>query len=157
MFCVWACCVVSGAKLSTAPYIHVHRTRPVFASRPRETDEDYCFTYISPAKLSPSSSPCVLSPDRRFVQFSAVAENVFPEEYEIFLSYLRFVNFDIGIVVSYSCLFSPNFYGRLLVTTITPLLLLMILGLTYYAAKNRYRESPHHILDSRLLTLVCDA
>ncbi|CAM9260540.1 unnamed protein product, partial [Laminaria digitata] len=74
---------------------------------------------------------------------------VFPEEYEIFLSYLRFVNFDIGIVVSYSCLFSPNFYGRLLVTTITPLLVLMILGLTYYAAKNRYRESPHHILTTQ--------
>ncbi|CAM9133786.1 unnamed protein product, partial [Laminaria digitata] len=74
---------------------------------------------------------------------------VFPEEYEIFLSYLSFVNFDIGVVVSYSCLFSPNFYGRLLVTTITPLLVLMILSLTYYFTKRRYRDSPQGIFTVR--------
>ncbi|CAM9423006.1 unnamed protein product, partial [Laminaria digitata] len=73
----------------------------------------------------------------------------FPEEYEIFLSYLRFVNFDIGVVVSYSCLFSPNFYGRLLFATITPLLVLLILRLTYYITKRRYRDSPQDIFTVR--------
>ncbi|CAM9295770.1 unnamed protein product, partial [Laminaria digitata] len=67
---------------------------------------------------------------------------VLPEEYETFLSYLSFVNFDIGVIVSYSCLFSPNFYGRLILISITPLVLLIILYAAYDIAKQNTSTPP---------------
>ncbi|CAM9091009.1 unnamed protein product, partial [Laminaria digitata] len=73
---------------------------------------------------------------------------VFPKEYEKFLSYISFVNFNINVVVSYSCLFSPNFYGRLVLATTTPLLVLAILALAYYVAKRKY-----HISSQQRLTI----
>lgn len=85
------------------------------------------------------------SPHLGYLQFSAVAEDVLPEEYETFLSYLSFVNFDIGVIVSYSCLFSPNFYGRLILISITPLVLLIILYVAYDIAKQKYLSSPQYI------------
>lgn len=76
-------------------------------------------------------------------QFSAVAQDVFPKEYEKFLSYITFVNFDIGVIVSYSCLFSPSFHGRLLFSTIVPMLVLTILALAYHVAKRRGYAAQH--------------
>ncbi|CAM9547833.1 unnamed protein product, partial [Laminaria digitata] len=64
---------------------------------------------------------------------------VYPKEYEIFLSYLSFATFDIGFMMSYSCLFSHNFYSRLLLATITPIGVLVVLAGACYVAKKRYK------------------
>lgn len=70
---------------------------------------------------------------------------MYPEEYEKFLSYISFVNLDIGVLVSYSCLVSPGYYGRLVLATATPLGVLVILAYGYSIAKGRYLTSPQYI------------
>lgn len=74
-------------------------------------------------------------------QFSAIAGEVYPEEYERFLSYLSFFQFDIGMMISYSCLFSPDFYGRLMLATVTPLAVVASLAGAYFATKIVYNSS----------------
>ena len=90
---------------------------------------------------------------RRSPQFSAVAEDVFPQEYTIFLSYLRFVNFDISAILSYTCLIPMSvfvsFYNRLVFSTVTPLLVLMLLACVSIVALERCRISRQHILEIR--------
>ncbi|CAM9233149.1 unnamed protein product, partial [Laminaria digitata] len=70
--------------------------------------------------------------------FSSITGVEFPEPYSKFLSWINFVNFDIGHIFSVSCILpSVNFYERLLVTTLTPLVLTTGLVLTYQVAKHR--------------------
>lgn len=96
-----------------------------------------------------SCLPATCAPDPSLLQFSAVAEDVFPEEYEQFLSYISFVNLDISVIVSYSCAVSPNFYIRLMVATITPIVGLTILAYGYSMAKVRYLTSPQCVITVR--------
>lgn len=62
------------------------------------------------------------------------------------LSYASFVNFDVGFMVVYSCLLSPNFYDRLLFATIAPLVVITILSLAYYISKMCSR-SRHNVIN----------
>ncbi|CAN0027903.1 unnamed protein product, partial [Laminaria digitata] len=80
------------------------------------------------------------------LQFSSIAEAVFPRQYETFLSCLSFATFDISVMTWYSCLFSPDFYGRLLLATLTPLLVLSMLAGSYYIARKKYRSSSSGML-----------
>ena len=82
-------------------------------------------------------------------QFSAIAGYVYPEEYETFLSYFSFTSFDIGALMTYSCLFSPDFYERLLLSTIAPPIVLAMLGGAYYVAKRKQRPSRRQLLAVR--------
>ncbi|CAM9629744.1 unnamed protein product, partial [Laminaria digitata] len=67
---------------------------------------------------------------------SSITEVEFPKPYAIFLSWIDIVNLDIGHIFSASCVLpSVDFYTRLLVTTLTPLVLAVGLSLTYYVAK----------------------
>lgn len=75
-------------------------------------------------------------------QFTTVADVVYPEVYEKFLSVLNLVNFDPGLIPYISCLVNINLYGRLLFATIAPLAVLGALGLTYAVARSRNRHSP---------------
>ncbi|CAN0594646.1 unnamed protein product, partial [Laminaria digitata] len=52
---------------------------------------------------------------------------VYPQEYEDFLSKLSPINFDIGLISSYSCVLSTDFYDRLLLATIAPIAVLGML------------------------------
>ena len=95
-----------------------------------------------------------MRPSRRgSPQFSAIAEDVFPEEYKIFLSYLRFVNFDMSAFLSYSCLIRKSllgaFYDRLVLSTITPLLVLPLMCIRYFAALEPCRITRRYILEVR--------
>ena len=108
-------------------------------------------SYFPPSLIITPSS---MRPSRRGSrQFSAIAEDVFPKEYKIFLSYLRFVNFDISAFLSYSCLIRGSlfgaFYDRLLLSTITPLLVLTLLAYMFFISLERYRISRQHILEIR--------
>lgn len=70
--------------------------------------------------------------------FSSITEVEFPAAYASFLSWINVVNLDIGQLLSASCVLPPvNFYTRLLVTTLTPLVLAVGLMLTYQTAKHR--------------------
>ena len=68
--------------------------------------------------------------------FSSITGVAFPESYALFLSWINVVNFDVGYVLSVSCVLpSVNFYATLLVTTLTPLFIAAGLALTYQVAK----------------------
>ncbi|CAN0555422.1 unnamed protein product, partial [Laminaria digitata] len=70
--------------------------------------------------------------------FSSITGVEFPASYSRFLSWISVVNLDIGDLVSVSCVLPVlNFYVRLLVSTLAPLLLMAVLVLTYHMAKRR--------------------
>lgn len=70
--------------------------------------------------------------------FSSITGVEFPSSYSVFLSWINVVNFDLGYIVSASCVLPYlNFYQRLLVTTLTPLVMISGLSLTYRMAKRR--------------------
>ena len=70
--------------------------------------------------------------------FPSISSVDFPPFYARFLSLIDFINFDIGAVVSASCIMPEvSFYHRLLLTTLAPLALALVLVLTYQIARRR--------------------
>lgn len=67
---------------------------------------------------------------------------VYPDVYQRFLSALNLVNFNLGFILSISCVIDTNFYGRLFVATIGPLVVLGALAATYAVSRSRNRHSP---------------
>lgn len=68
--------------------------------------------------------------------FSSITGVEFPASYSTFLSWISVVNLDLGNIFSGSCVFhSLNFYARLLISTIGPLVLICGLILTHHLAK----------------------
>lgn len=86
-------------------------------------------------------------------QFSAIAGDVYPEEYDRLLSYLSFANVDIGMIVSYSCLFSPNFYERLLLATIVPAVVVAVLAGAYSSLNRNMVAARSRLLSATLFFL----
>ncbi|CAM9198733.1 unnamed protein product [Ectocarpus sp. 8 AP-2014] len=74
-------------------------------------------------------------------QFGSIARNIFPTQYDDFLSTIEPFNLDIGIFLSYSCFMAPDFYDRLLLATMGPFTVLAFLSATYFVAKKRNRNS----------------
>ncbi|CAN0440774.1 unnamed protein product, partial [Ascophyllum nodosum] len=64
-------------------------------------------------------------------QFVSVANVTFPHVYQRLLDGVDFLNFDMSWVLSVGCFLKVNFHDRLLWTTITPVVLICFLGLTY--------------------------
>ncbi|CAN0156029.1 unnamed protein product, partial [Laminaria digitata] len=62
---------------------------------------------------------------------------VYPELYKAFVSKLTAFNLDLNFMLSFSCLVATDFYHRLLVTTIAPLVMLVMLAGSYVVAKKR--------------------
>ncbi|CAN0014564.1 unnamed protein product [Scytosiphon promiscuus] len=75
-------------------------------------------------------------------QFSSVVNVVYPDIYASFLAVLNAVNFDLGFLLSISCIVDINFYGRLFFTTIGPLVVFGGLAATYAVSRSRNRHSP---------------
>lgn len=70
--------------------------------------------------------------------FPSISSVEYPRFYSRFLSWIDVVNFDIGSIVSASCILpGVSFYHRLLLTTLAPLALALVLVLTYQLAKRR--------------------
>lgn len=86
-------------------------------------------------------SPCLCASCFGPTQFSSIAETVYPRQYETFISYLSFTTFDIGVITWYSCVFSPDFYDRLLLAELTPLAVLSMLAGGYCVAKKKHINS----------------
>lgn len=79
------------------------------------------------------------------LQFGAIAGNIYPEKYQSFVSILIPINLDIGFMLSASCFVNVDFYDRLLLATITPLLVLTVMLVTYRVAKKRNESSEYAI------------
>lgn len=67
---------------------------------------------------------------------------VYPDVYERFLSVLNLVNFNLGIILSVSCVVDTNFYSRLIFATLAPLVVLGALAATHVISRSRNRHSP---------------
>ncbi|CAM9483563.1 unnamed protein product, partial [Laminaria digitata] len=66
---------------------------------------------------------------------------VYPDEYERFVSTMEFSNLDFGFLLSSFCIVKTNFYDRLFIATIGPLILLFAFGCTFTIAKRRNQNS----------------
>ena len=77
----------------------------------------------------------------RFMQFVSVSNVNFPNVYDKFLDRVNFFNFDLSWVVSIRCFLEVDFHDRLLWTTITPVVVMGLLGVTYIIAVNKHRAS----------------
>lgn len=75
------------------------------------------------------------------LQFTEIAGAVYPDEYEAFLSTMTLVKFDIGSIMSSSCLVSTDFYHRLVISTVAPLVTLLACVGSYAIATTRNRNS----------------
>lgn len=65
----------------------------------------------------------------------------FPGVYQRFLNVVHLSNFDLSWLISAGCVHDIGFYGRLLITTLCPILALGMLGGTYIIAIDINRES----------------
>ena len=78
-------------------------------------------------------------------QFVSVANIQYPHEYQRFLHGVKLLDVDLGWMLSASCLVDIDFHDRLLFATIGPIAIIMLLGMTYYIAARRNRQSEEAI------------
>lgn len=74
-------------------------------------------------------------------QFASVANVTYPEGYQRFLDAVDVLNFDLGLLLSFGCVVDIDFHDRLLVMTLSPLVAMAFLGITYALAARRNRRS----------------
>ena len=79
---------------------------------------------------------------------------MYPEEYESFLSAMALVNFDIGFILSSSCLLATDFYDRLVLATVAPMVILLVCAGTFVVAKNRNSNSAGPIVKHKHVSVV---
>lgn len=68
-------------------------------------------------------------------QYADITTVGFPPVLTKFLSYVDLVNLDVGWLLSASCVVTVDFYGRLLLTTLGPLVLVSALACTFLHAR----------------------
>ena len=76
------------------------------------------------------------------MQFASVSNVDFPNVYDKFLDSVNFFNFDLSWVVSIGCFLEVDFHDRLLWTTITPVVIMGLLGVLYAIAVHKHRGFP---------------
>lgn len=75
-------------------------------------------------------------------QFTDVSTSVYPVVYEKLAPVFHLVNFDIGFILSSSCILNLNFYDRLMFATIGPIGVISMMGATYAVAARQRCISP---------------
>lgn len=75
------------------------------------------------------------------MQFSEVANVTYPGVYQSFLDGVKLLNFDLSRIMSAACLVDVDFHERLLMSTLSPLAGMAVLGATYAVATRRNRFS----------------
>ena len=75
------------------------------------------------------------------LQFTDIAGAVYPDAYEAFLERMVLVNFDIGSILSSSCLLATDFYDRLVISTVAPLVILLACVGLFFISKKRNQNS----------------
>ncbi|CBJ28094.1 probable extracellular nuclease (ISS) [Ectocarpus siliculosus] len=114
------------------------RTTPAFTWGKRLTSCRERITNVVPL----TSIKIVLVAWQIVTQFSSVLNVVYPGVYERFLSVLNVVNFNLGFILSVSCIVDSNFYGCRFFATICPLVVFGAQAVTYTVSKSRNRHSP---------------
>eukprot|EP00611_Tribonema_gayanum_P007210 TRINITY_DN1653_c0_g1_i1.p1 TRINITY_DN1653_c0_g1~~TRINITY_DN1653_c0_g1_i1.p1 ORF type:complete len:1109 (+),score=308.99 TRINITY_DN1653_c0_g1_i1:195-3521(+) len=74
-------------------------------------------------------------------QYLSITGVPIPALYRTFISWLDLINLDMSVVLSPGCVFDVNFYQKLLLSTITPLCILALLGLAYVVASRHANRS----------------
>ncbi|CAN0428572.1 unnamed protein product [Ascophyllum nodosum] len=72
-------------------------------------------------------------------QFAAVAHITYPDVYQHLIDVIDLVNLDLSWVIGIECIVRFNFHGTMLFSTTGPLVLLGLLGLTYWVAVRIHR------------------
>lgn len=70
---------------------------------------------------------------------------VYPDVYQRFLDAVDVINFDLSWILSVGCVFDVDFHVRLLVSTVTPIVILAFVGITYVIAASRVSGSEHQL------------
>lgn len=93
--------------------------------------------------ISPHTKDRVRAPIVCFLpatpKFASVANVTYPHVYQRFLNALKVVNFDLGWILSAGCIVSVDFHDRLLIATISPIVVLLSLAGTYAVAARIHR------------------
>ncbi|CAN0452518.1 unnamed protein product, partial [Laminaria digitata] len=76
-----------------------------------------------------------------YCQFTEIVGAVYPDEYEAFLSKLAAINLDVGSILSNLCIVNTDFYDRLLLSTMWPLVVLSALAGTSFIARRMNSSS----------------
>ena len=88
----------------------------------------------------------------------SVANVQYPHEYQRFLEGVKLLDFDLGWMISVSCVVGIDFYDRLLFATIEPMgVVIVLLGMTYYVAVRRNHQSEgalQNVLDKHLFAVL---
>lgn len=86
-------------------------------------------------------------------QFTEIAGAVYPDGYEAFLSRMTAINVDIGSILSNLCIVKTDFYDRLLISTLWPLVTLVALSGISYIIRKRARSTqiPETVLQDKFL------
>ena len=71
----------------------------------------------------------------------SVANIHYPHDYQLFLDGVKLLDFDLGWMLSASCVVDIDFHVRLLFATIGPIVVILLLGVTYYIAARRNHRS----------------
>ena len=71
----------------------------------------------------------------------SVANVQYQHEYQRFLDGVKLLDTDLGWMLAASCVVDIDFHGRLIFTTISPIVVIMLLGMTYNIAARRNRQS----------------
>lgn len=100
----------------------------------------------------PTSDPPTPFP----LQYSDVAGIKYPAAYQEFLGMIDLVNCDLGFILSFACIYDTNFYDRLLMATLGPVIIMFALGCTYVVAvwRNRASEEAVATVKNRHLSIA---
>ena len=66
---------------------------------------------------------------------------MYPDAYEAFLSKLAAINLDIGFILSNLCIMKTDFYDKLLLATVGPLVVISAVSATSYITRRRRRNT----------------
>ena len=92
-----------------------------------------------------------------YVQFTSVANVTYPDTYQRFVDGVNIFNLDFGWAMSTGCLIAIDFHDRLVISTIGPIVVVMVLGITYTIAIYRHRRSQevlHNIRHKHVSTVL---
>ena len=96
---------------------------------------------VSILQLKTSLISFILLSIHPVVQFVSVTNVQYPHEYQRFLDGIKLLDFDLGWMLSASCVVDIDFHDRLLFATIGPIVAILLLGMTYYiAVRNDHRS-----------------
>ena len=92
-----------------------------------------------------------------FAQFVSAANVQYPHDYQRFLDGVKLLDFDLDWILSASCVLNINFHDRLLFATVWPLVVIMVLGVTYKIAarrNNRFQPAIQNVRKKHLSAVL---